>query len=108
MSVSTIEVNLIFWMPIATCLVYQLGMIANSDTVYITKNILDFASCDSHTSETNEYTLDDKDLVIDEKAKELFFGYVLQLCYVIKFFGHFVETHNNKEENLKMIKKVYQ
>ena len=75
---------------------------------YITKNILNFASSDSHTSETNEYTLDDKDLVIDEKAKELFFGYVLQLCHVIKFFGHFVEIHSNKEENLKMIKKVYQ
>lgn len=74
---------------------------------YITKNILNFASSDSHTSETNEYTLDDKDLVIDEKTKELFFGYVLQLCHVIKFFGHFVETHINKEENLKMIKKVY-
>lgn len=75
---------------------------------YITKNILNFASSDSHTSETNEYTLDDKDLVIDEKTKELFFGYILQLCHVIKFFGHFVETHNNKEDNLKMIKKVYQ
>lgn len=74
---------------------------------YITKNILNFASSDSHTSEANEYTLDDKDLVIDEKTKELFFSYVLQLCHVIKFFGHFVETHNNKEENLKMIKKVY-
>lgn len=73
---------------------------------YITKNILNFASSDSHTSETNEYTL--KDLVIDEKTKELFFGYVLQLCHVIKFFGLFVETHNNKEENLRMIKKVYQ
>lgn len=75
---------------------------------YITLNILNFASTDSHTTEINEYTLTDKDLVINEDTKELFFGYVLQLCHVIKFFGHFVETHNNKEENLKMIKKVYQ
>ena len=75
---------------------------------YITKNILNFASSDSHTSENNEYTIEDKDLVIDEKTRELFFSYVLQLCYVIKFFGLFVENHNNKEENLKMIKKVYQ
>lgn len=74
---------------------------------YITKNILNFASTDSHTTENNEYTLTDKDLVINEDTKELFFGYVLHLCHVIKFFGHFVETHNNKEENLKMIKKVY-
>ena len=75
---------------------------------YITLNIINFASTDSHTTENNEYTLTDKDLVINEDTKELFFGYVLQLCHVIKFFGHFVETHNNKEENLKMIKKVYQ
>ena len=66
-----------------------------------------FSSANSHTSEENEYTINDKDLIIDESEKELFFGYVLQLCHVIKFFGHFVETHNNKEENLKMIKKVY-
>lgn len=74
---------------------------------YITKAILNFSSANSHTSEENEYTINDKDLIIDESEKELFFGYVLQLCHVIKFFGHFVETHNNKEENLKMIKKVY-
>ncbi len=73
----------------------------------ITKNILNFASATSHTSESNEYTIDDKDLVIDENEKELFFGYVLQLCHVIKFFGHFVEIHPNKETNLGMIKKVY-
>lgn len=72
----------------------------------ITKNILNFASVNSHTSENNEYTIDDKDLVIDENTKELFFSYVLQLCHVIKFFGHFVETHHDKEENLKMVKKV--
>lgn len=72
----------------------------------ITKNILNFSSASSHTSEVNEYTIDDKDIVIDESTKELFFSYVLQLCHVIKFFGHFVETHHDKEENLKMIKKV--
>lgn len=83
----------------------------DGDTIFpnymgnITKNILNFASVNSHTSETNEYTIDDKDLIIDEKEKELFFSYVLQLCHVIKFFGHFVETHCNKEENLRMIKR---
>lgn len=74
---------------------------------HFTQAILNFASADSHTTENNEYTLTNKDLAIDESTKELFFSYVLQLCHVIKFFGHFVETHNNKEENLKMIKKVY-
>ena len=74
---------------------------------FITQNILNFASANSHTSEMNEYTIDDKDLAIDENEKELFFGYVLQLCHVIKFFGHFVETHNDKNTNLSMIKKAY-
>lgn len=73
---------------------------------YITKNILNFASANSHTSESNEYTIDDKDLIIDEKEKELFFSYVLQLCHIIKFFGHFAENHCNKEENQRMIRKV--
>lgn len=74
---------------------------------FITQNILNFASANSHTNEMNEYTIDDKDLAIDENEKELFFGYVLQLCHVIKFFGHFVETHNDKNTNLSMIKKAY-
>lgn len=74
---------------------------------FITQNILNFASANSHTSEMNEYTIGDKDLAIDENEKELFFGYVLQLCHVIKFFGHFVEKHNDKNTNLSMIKKAY-
>ena len=74
---------------------------------FITQNILNFASANSHTNEMNEYTIDDKDLAIDENEKELFFGYVLQLCHVIKFFGHFVESHNDKNTNLSMIKKAY-
>lgn len=84
----------------------------DGDTIFpnymgnITKNILNFASANSHTNETNEYTIEDNDLVIDENEKELFFGYVLQLCHVIKYFGHFVEQHSNKEINLSMIKKV--
>lgn len=72
----------------------------------ITKNILNFASVNSHTGENNEYTIDDNDLTIGENEKELFFSYVLQLCHVIKFFGHFVERHPDKEDNLRMIKKV--
>ena len=44
---------------------------------------------------------------INENEKELFFGYVLQLCHVIKFFGHFAEAHEDKAMNLSMIKKVF-
>lgn len=89
---------------------YKNGIVG--DTIFphylgnITKNILNFANANSHTSEVNEYAINDNDLTIDENEKELFFGYVLQLCHVIKFFGHFAETHHDKEENLKMIKKV--
>ena len=85
----------------------------DGDTIFpnymgnITKNILNFASADSHTGEINEYTINDKDLVINENEKELFFGYVLQLCHVIKFFGHFAEAHEDKAMNLSMIKKVF-
>lgn len=72
----------------------------------ITKNILNFSSAASHTSDTNEYTINDKDLVIDENEKELFFSYVLQLCHVIKYFGHFAETHSDRATNLQMVRKV--
>ena len=73
----------------------------------ITKNILNFTNSESHTNETNEYTINDKDLNIDENTKELFFSYVLQLCHVIKYFGHFAETHNDEASNIRMTTKVY-
>ncbi len=46
------------------------------------RSILYFASSESHTSE-DVY-------LIDETQKELFFSYVLQLCYVIKEFTNFI------------------
>lgn len=72
----------------------------------MTKYILNFTNSDSHTTEGNLYTIYDDDLTINENEKELFFSYVLQLCHVIKHFGHFVEQHSDKQENLKMIRKV--
>lgn len=83
---------------------------SDSDTIFpeylgqISRQILNFASVDSHTNETNPYTIDDKDLDISENEKELFFGYVLQLCHVIKWFGAFVEDHSDKDVNKSMIK----
>ena len=73
---------------------------------HITRDILNFTNSDSHTTEENLYTIYDDDLTINENEKELFFSYVLQLCHVIKHFGHFVEQHSDKQENLKMIRKV--
>jgi hypothetical protein len=52
----------------------------------LVKNILNYSSSDSHTDEEEPY-------FIDEENKELFFGYVLQLCHVIKWFGKYVEEN---------------
>lgn len=63
-----------------------------SDIALFVKNIQDFSSSDSHTEEDEPY-------VIDETKKEIFFGYVLQLCHVIKWFGEYVKQNLNVEAN---------
>ena len=65
-----------------------------SDIAMLVKNILNYSSSDSHTYEELPY-------LIDEQDKELFFGYVMQLCYVIKWFGKYAEQNPNIEENKK-------
>ena len=55
----------------------------NDEISSMVKNILTFTNIDSHTSEDNPY-------VIEETKKELFFGYALQLCHVIKWFGEYI------------------
>ena len=54
-----------------------------------------YVNPDSHTSENEPF-------LIDEQNKELFFGCVLQVCHVIKWFGAYVENHPSKDENLAM------
>lgn len=84
---------------------------SEGDTIFpksignITQQILNFSNVDSHTNEEHPYTIDDKDLVISENEKELYFSYVLQLCHVIKYFGAFIDSHPDKESN-KGMKKV--
>lgn len=56
--------------------------------------ILGYANVDSHT-----YEVDDKPYQVDESSKDLFFGYVLQLCYVIKCYGKFVKDHPDIKKN---------
>lgn len=63
------------------------------------RNILNFSNSDSHTSKENPF-------VIDEDKKEIFFGYVLLLCHVIKSFGKFLESHSDKGRNLACIEKI--
>ena len=72
----------------------------------IIRAIIEFGSIDSHTNEAFPYTIDDEDLTLTENEKELFLGFVLQLCHVIKFFGNYVETHNDVSSNKSMITKV--
>ena len=62
----------------------------------IVKYTLVFTNGESHTSEEEPW-------FIDEERKDIFFGYVLQMCHVIKWYGQYVERHNNVEENKRRI-----
>lgn len=57
--------------------------------------ILNFSNADSHTEED-----DNSPYFIDEEKKDVFFGYVLLLCHVIRFFGMFVEQHDDINANI--------
>ena len=62
----------------------------------VVNNIRMFTNEDSHTRE-------DEPWYIDEERKDIFFGYVLQMCHVIRWFGKYVESHSDRTENLKKI-----
>lgn len=78
---------------------------AGGDTIFpkaegdMLKNILTFANADSHTAETEEK---DVSLIGGKVSNELYFGYVFQLCHLIRWFGHYVELHPDVDANLKM------
>jgi hypothetical protein len=63
------------------------------------RDILNFSNSGSHTSKNDPF-------VIGEDKKEIFFGYVLLLCHVIKTFGRYLESHMDKEANLSLIEKI--
>lgn len=65
----------------------------------IVNNIRIFTNEDSHTSE-------DEPWYIDEARKDIFFGYVLQMCHVIRWFGQYIEKHPYEEENKRMIRYI--
>ncbi len=65
-----------------------------NDIAMMVKNILNFSGADSHTEE------DEEPYLIEEGNKELFFGYVMQLCHVIKWFGEYVDAHPDKDANM--------
>ena len=64
----------------------------------IIDNILAFTHEDSHADITEKWHL-------EEEKKEIFFGFVLQMCHVIRWYGKFVDEHPNFGDNLKKIKR---
>ncbi len=62
-------------------------------------NIRIFTNDDSHTNEDDPW-------YIDEERKDIFFGYVLQMCHVISWYGKYIKSHSDRSENLKMITLV--
>lgn len=73
--------------------------IFNSEIAEVVNKILDFSNSDSHTNEDDPY-------VIEENKKEIFFGYVLQLCHVIKWLGDYIESNSDVEANKSKIKII--
>lgn len=75
----------------------------------IVKNILNVTSQRSHTTEIDK---EDKEELLayysETHSPNLLFGYALQLCEVIIWFGNYAKSHNNREANLakcKVMKK---
>ncbi len=73
--------------------------IFNPEITMFVRNILNFSNSDSHTNEDDPY-------VIEENKKEIFFGYVLQLCHVIKWLGKYIEDNPDKEVNKSKTKII--
>ena len=70
-----------------------------SEIAEIVNNIRKFTNEDSHTSE-------DEPWFIDEERKDIFFGYVLQMCHVIRWYGKYIKKHSDYGENINMINLV--
>ena len=73
----------------------------------IVKNILSVTSHHSHTIEIDKE--DEEELVayyLETRSPNLLFGYALQLCEVIIWFGNYAKSHNDREANLAKCKVV--
>lgn len=73
--------------------------IFNQEIAMFVKNILNYSSSDSHTNEDDPY-------IIEEDKKDIFFGYVLQLCHVIKWLGEHINSNPDIEVNKAKIKII--
>lgn len=73
----------------------------------IVKNILSVTSHHSHTIEIDKE--DEEELLayyLEIRSPNLLFGYALQLCEVIIWFGNYAKKHNDREANLAKCKVV--
>ena len=73
----------------------------------IVKNVLSVTSQHSHTTEIDKE--DEKELLAyysETYSPNLLFGYALQLCEVIIWFGNYAESHSDKKANLAKCKEV--
>lgn len=73
--------------------------IFNQEIATFVKNILNYSNSDSHTNEDDPY-------IIEENKKEVFFGYVLQLCHVVKWVGEYIESNSDIEANKSKIRII--
>lgn len=69
------------------------------DIANYVQNILRFSNSDSHTNK-------DEIFEIKDDIKELFFGFVLQLSHIIKWFGRYIEEHPDREANKRKIQRI--
>lgn len=69
------------------------------DITNLVNSIREYTNEESHTNE-------DEPWYIDEERKDSFFGHVLHMCYVIKWFGKYVSEHPNVAENKKMHQRI--
>ena len=73
----------------------------------IVKNVLSVTSHHSHTIEIDKE--DEEELLAyysETHSPNLLFGYALQLCEVIIWFGNYAKSHNDREANLAKCKVV--
>ena len=62
------------------------------------KGILNFLNVDSHTKPSS----DNEPYTISVPAKDLFFGYALQILYLISYLGNYIDAHQDVKANLSM------
>ena len=73
----------------------------------IVKNVLSVTSHHSHTIEIDKE--DEEELLAyysETHSPNLLFGYALQLCEVIIWFGNYAKSHNDREANLAKCRVV--